>query len=33
MVALLARNIEPFVSEVADAGREAEAQQITERKT
>ena len=29
---LLARNIESLVSEVADAGREAEAQQMAERK-
>ena len=32
MVPLFARNIEPLVSEVADAGREAEAQQMAERK-
>ena len=32
MVALLARNIEPLVGEVADAGRETKSQQMTERK-
>jgi hypothetical protein len=32
MLALLARHIKPLVGEIADAGRKAEAQQMTERK-